>query len=203
MKRILSVLMTALVVVAICAPISYAQMGSPVQRRVRQPKDISPALQKSLTDQVSDDAFPYIDKENEKKAKGEVYTDLQEKYEYLPNYQPGGGVIASVKLGGAEYDPKDKTTSKGASTGRLRYLVFSYSLQKNKWVQIAKPKWETQDLGKAAGEKMTQHISAADKRKAAQEAAAQKRKAALNQAVQQKYGGTDQNTTESAPAKTN
>ncbi len=162
-----------------------------VMPRVRQPKDLSPALQKSLQDKVSEDAGSYLDQEDEKRAAGQPYTDLQQKFEYLPNFGPSGGLsTVSVKLGGAEYDPKDKSTSKGAATGKLKYLVFSYTRKGNKWVSIAKPKWESQDLGKAAGAKMTQHISAADQRKAFSDAQ-QKKKAALAEALQKKYGSSD------------
>ncbi|HXN86582.1 MAG TPA: hypothetical protein VN867_10950, partial [Candidatus Binataceae bacterium] len=106
---------------------STASAQQYVMRRVRQPKDISPALKQSLDDKVSEDAYPYLDKEDEKKKDGTPYTDLQEKFEYLPNYGPDGGIsTVSVKLGGAEYDPKSKATTKGAATGKLKYLVFSY-----------------------------------------------------------------------------
>src|SRR5579862_5658648 len=116
-------------------------------RRVRQPKDIPAALQQSLNDKVSEDAGPYLDQEDRNKMDGKPYTDFVPKFEYLPNYGPDGNLsTVSVKLGGAEYDPKSKATTKGAATGKLKYLVFSYSRQGSKWVELNKPKWESQDL---------------------------------------------------------
>src|SRR5438552_16774509 len=90
---------------------AIAQPG--VMRRMRQPKDLSPDLESSLEDQVGVDAGPYLDKENEKKAKGLPYSDLQQKFEYLSSPQPGGGLTCTVKLGGAEYNPKSKASTKG------------------------------------------------------------------------------------------
>ncbi len=174
-----------------------------VMRRTRQPKDLPAGLQQSLQDKVSEDAGPYLDKEDEKKNSGQPYTDLQQKFEYLPTYGPGGSLSCSVKLGGAEYDPKSKASSKGAATGKLKYLVFSYARTGNKWVAMGKPKWESQDLGKAAGKEMTSHISGADKRKAAMEAAQQKKKARLAAALQKKFGaeGSPDAGSSSAPVQ--
>ena len=81
---------------------------------------------------------------------GKPYTDFVPKFEYLPNYGPNGHLAVSVKLGGAEYDPTEQINTKGKATGKLKYLVFSYTRQGSKWVPIAQPKWETQDLGKRA-----------------------------------------------------
>ncbi len=104
-------------------------------RRVRQPKDIPESLRKSLDDKVSEDAAPYLDKEDQKKMGGKPYTDFVPKFEYLPNYGPNGQLsTVSVKLGGAEYDPTDKSTTKGKATGKLKYLVFSYTRQGSKWI---------------------------------------------------------------------
>ena len=116
----------------------------------RMHRDLTPALQKALNDKVSDQAGPYLDKEDEKKQQGKTYTDLQQKFEYLPNYGPRGQLVVSVKLGGAEYNPAKSGSSKGAATGTLRYLVFTYALDKGKWVEVAKPKWESQKLGEQA-----------------------------------------------------
>ncbi len=159
-------------------------------RRVRQPKDIPPALKQSLDDKVSEDAGPYLDKEDEKRNSGKPYTDFVPKFEYLPNYGPNGQLsTVSVKLGGAEYDPTNKTTTKGAATGKLKYLVFSYTRHGSKWVELNAPKWETQDLGKMAGKEMTQHQVVGDHNKAIV-ARQQERKKALADALQQKYGGS-------------
>ena len=167
---------------------STASAQQYVMRRVRQPKDLSPALKQSLDDKVSEDAYPYLDKEDEKKKDGKLYADLQEKFEYLPNYGPDGGIsTVSVKLGGAEYDPKSKATTKGAATGKLKYLVFSYTRQGSKWVRLGQPKWEMQDLGKLAGEQMTGHQKIGDHNKAII-AKQQERKKSLADALQKKFG---------------
>jgi len=159
-----------------------------VMRRFRQPKDVPPAVKQSLDDKVSEDAGPYLDKEEEKKNSGKPYTDFVPKFEYLPNYGPGGELsTVSVKLGGAEYDPKSKTTTKGAATGKLKYLVFSYSRQGSKWVPLSQPKWESQDLGKEAGQEMTKHQQIGDRNKAII-AKQQEKKRSLAAALQKKFG---------------
>jgi hypothetical protein len=165
-----------------------------IARRVRQPKDLSAALQQSLQDQVSQDAGPYLDKEDENRNTGKLYTDLQQKFEYLPSYGPQGLSTVSVKLGGAEYNPKDKSTSKGAATGKLKYLVFTYERRGSKWVEVGKPKWESQDLGKAAGAEMTSHIKLHDRNQAIIEKQ-KKKKAALAEALQKKFGSKNGNVT--------
>jgi hypothetical protein len=152
----------------------------------RAHRDLTPALQKSLSDKVSDEAAPYLDKEDEKKQQGKIYTDLQQKFEYLPNYGTRGQLVVSVKLGGAEYNPAKSGSSKGASTGTLRYLVFTYSLEKGKWVEVAKPKWESQKLGEQAAAQMTSNIARGDKLKAQREAAKTKAAAAAAAAAAQK-----------------
>jgi hypothetical protein len=161
-------------------------------RRVRQPKDLAPALQKSLDDKVSEDAASYLDKEDEKKMTGKPYTDFVPKFEYLPNYGPNGQLsTVSVKLGGAEYDPTDKSTTKGKATGKLKYLVFSYTREGSKWVPIAQPKWESQDLGKLAAKEMTEHQKIGDHNKAITakyQEAQQAKKKALADALQKKFG---------------
>ncbi len=142
-------------------------------RHAREQRDLPPALRQSLTDKVSDDAGPFFSAEEEKKAKKEPYADLQEKFEYLPNWGPHNQLsTVSVKLGGAVYDPTKPGSSKGAATGTLQYLVFTYVLHNGKWVQISKPKWEVQNLGAAAGKQMTENIARGDKNKAAREKAA-------------------------------
>jgi len=147
----------------------------------REQKDLSPALRNSLDDKLSDASQPYFSTEEEKKAKNQKYIDLQQKFEYLPNYGSGGRLVVSCKLGGAEYDPsKPGAPGKGAATGKLYYLVFTYALQNNQWVQAAKPKWEHQDLGAAAGAKMTASADRAEKAKAARARAAEMQKT-LNQ----------------------
>jgi hypothetical protein len=147
-------------------------------RNPRAQRDLTPALQSSLTDQVSEEAGPYFDEQDRKKAAGKPYVDLQQKFEYLPNYGPHNQLVVSVKLGGAEYDPTKAGSSKGASTGTLRYLVFTYALAKGKWVEMNKPKWEMQALGAKAGEQMTRNQARGDQRAAAIEKARQTKAAA-------------------------
>jgi hypothetical protein len=141
-------------------------------RHAREQRDLSPALKQSLSDKVSDDAAPYFNAEDEKKAKKEPYADLQEKYEYLPNWGPHNQLsTVSVKLGGAVYDPTKPGSSKGAATGTLKYLVLTYVYHNGKWVEISKPKWEVQNLGATAGKQMTENIARGDKNKAVREKA--------------------------------
>lgn len=147
-------------------------------RYSREQKDLSLALRESLDDKLSNASQPYFSSEEEKKAKNQKYVDLQQKFEYLPNYGPGGRLVVSCKLGGAEYDPgKPGAPGKGAATGKLCYLVFTYARENNDWVEIAKPKWEHQDLGGAAGKKMTASAQRAEKAKAARARAAEMQKA--------------------------
>ena len=193
MKRILATSAVALVA-ALLFPLaistSTASAQNYVMRRVRQPKDLPDSLRKSLDDKVSEDAASYLDQEDRNKMDGKPYTDFVPKFEYLPNYGPQGLSTVSVKLGGAEYDPKNKATTKGAATGKLKYLVFSYTRQGNKWVPISKPKWESQDLGKLAGKQMTEHQKIGDHNKAITEKykAQQEKKKSLAEALQKKFG---------------
>src|SRR5262249_32492811 len=144
--------------IAVMAALLFGTMVRPAVavdfRKPRAQKDLTPALQQSLSEKVSDQAFPYIDEEEAKKKAGKKYTDLQQKFEYLPNYGPRNSLVVSVKLGGAEYDPGKPGSSRGAATGTLRFLVFTYALQGKQWVEIGKPKWEEQALGTAAGKQM-------------------------------------------------
>jgi hypothetical protein len=144
----------------------------------RAQRDLTPALQRSLSDKVSADAEPYLDKEDEKHSEGKIYTDLQQKFEYLPNYGPRGQLVVSVKLGGAEYDPAKHTTAKGAPTGNLRYLVFTYAFEHGKWVRFAKPKWEVQALGAKGRAEMSRNMQRGERRKAEEEKAAKTHAAA-------------------------
>jgi hypothetical protein len=171
---------------AIGTPPASAQQY--VMRKFRAPKDIPDSLRASLDDKVSEDAGPYLDKEHQNKMSGKPYTDFVPKFEYLPNYGPGGELsTVSVKLGGAEYDPKSKTTTKGVATGKLKYLVFSYSRHGSNWVRLSQPKWESQDLGKEAGQEMTKHQQVGDRNKAII-AKQQEKKKSLANALQKKFG---------------
>jgi len=157
------------------APRAYAMN----LQHARAQKDLSPALQKSLEDKLSDVVAPYFDEQDQKKAKGQQYTDLQQKFEYLPNYGPHNHLVVSCKLGGVEYDPtKPGPTAKGLATGKLKYLVFTYALEGGQWVSVAKPKWESQDLGLAGAKQLNENLARGEKRKAAMEKAAQTRAAA-------------------------
>jgi hypothetical protein len=134
-------------------------------RRPPQQRDLPAGLQDKLTDTLSGEANPYLSAEEEKKTSGKTYVDLQQKFQYLPNYGPNGQVVVSAKLGGAEYNPVKNQPGKGTSTGRLKYLVFTYSLSNGKWVELHKPKWETQELGAEAAKKMTASAQRAEKYK--------------------------------------
>jgi hypothetical protein len=148
-------------------------------RHARAQKDLTPALQQSLEDKLSEVTEPYFDEQDEKKARGQVYIDLQQKFEYLPNYGPHNHLVVSCKLGGVEYDPSKKGgTAKGLATGKLKYLVFTYALDGGKWVSVAKPKWESQDLGIAGTKQLKQNLARGEQRKAAMEKAAQTHAAA-------------------------
>ena len=146
----------------------------------RQQRDLTPALRDQLTNTLSDEASNYLNTEDEKKSRNEAYVDLQPQFEYLPNYGPGHRLVVSAKLGGAEYiPPKGGGPGKGTATGKLKYLVFTYQLVNGKWVEMKKPKWETQDLGPRGAKKMTAAAERAEKYKAAQaEAEARKREKA-------------------------
>ena len=157
----------------------------------RQPKDLPPKLSSELTDKVSDEALPYLDKEEDKHKNGQRYIDLQPKFQYLPNYGPGGQLIVSVKLGGAEYDPIKDQAGKGKATGVLRYLVFTYALNKAKWVELSKPRWESQDLGATAAKKMTAAAAGAEKRRETETA---RRQAALQNAAEKAQQAADKST---------
>ena len=147
-------------------------------RHARAQKDLSPALQQSLEDKLSDVTGPYFDEQEQKKAKGQIYIDLLQKFEYLPTYGPHNHLVVSCKLGGVEYDPTKKGTAKGLATGKLKYLVFTYALENGQWVSVAKPKWESQDLGVAGAKQMRENLARGEKRKAAIEKTAQTHAAA-------------------------
>jgi len=168
----------AVVAAALFALIAFQPAWAVDFRNPRAQRDLTPALQTSLTDQVSEEAGPYFDEQDRKKAAGKPYVDLQQKFEYLPNYGPHNQLVVSVKLGGVEYDPTKPGSSKGASTGTLKYLVFTYTRENGKWVEMSKPKWEMQALGARAGAQMTRNQARGDQRAAAIEKARQTKAAA-------------------------
>ena len=147
-------------------------------QHARAQKDLTPALQQSLQDKLSDVSGPYFDEQDEKKAKGQVYIDLLQKFEYLPTYGPHNHLVVSCKLGGVEYNPVKPGTTKGLATGNLKYLVFTYALEGGQWVSVSKPKWETQNLGAAGTAQMRQNLAHGEQRKAAMEKTAQTHAAA-------------------------
>jgi hypothetical protein len=147
-------------------------------QHARAQKDLSPALQQSLQDKLSDVSGPYFDEQDQKKTKGQIYIDLLQKFEYLPTYGPHNHLVVSCKLGGVEYDPTKKGTAKGLATGKLKYLVFTYALEGNQWVSVAKPKWESQDLGAEGGKQMRENLARGEQRKAAVEKTAKTHAAA-------------------------
>ncbi len=168
----------------------------------RQQRDLTPALRTELTETLSDEAQLFLNAEDEKKSAHEAYVDLQPQFEYLPNYGPDGRLVVSAKLGGAEYIPPRSGVGKGAATGKIKYLVFTYSLVKGKWVELNKPRWETQALGPQAAKKMTEAAARAEKYKAAQERAIQERERAKEQARKKKMASqpTPQKTPRPATA---
>jgi hypothetical protein len=170
-----AVAIAAALFLSAAAPRAYAYDFS---HPMREQKDLPPQLIQSLEDHLSEEAGPYFDQQDKRKADKETYIDLQQKFEYLPTYGPHHQITVSAKLGGVEYDPNKPGSSKGAATGTLKYLVFTYALRGSKWVEVAKPKWETQSLGAAAGRQMTNNIARGDRREAAQQKAAQAHAAA-------------------------
>jgi hypothetical protein len=157
------------------APQSYAYD----LQHARAQKDLTPALQQSLQDKLSDVTEPYFDEQDKKKSNGQVYIDLQQKFEYLPTYGPHNHLVVSCKLGGVEYDPTKKGgTAKGLATGQLKYLVFTYALDNGQWVSVAKPKWESQDLGIAGAKQMRENLARSEQHKAAMQKSAQTHAAA-------------------------
>ena len=147
-------------------------------QHARAQKDLTPALQQSLQDKLSDVTGPYFDEQDEKKANGKVYIDLLQKFEYLPTYGPHNHLVVSCKLGGVEYNPVKPGTNKGLATGNLKYLVFTYELDGGNWVSVTKPKWETQNLGAQGTAQMRQNLARGEQRKAAMEKTTQTHAAA-------------------------
>lgn len=176
--KIFKTLSAVALAAALFIPLHSSRASAMDLRHARAQKDLPQATIQSLQDMLSDVAEPYFVAEGEKKAKGQKFVDLQQKFEYLPTYGPHNQLTVSCKLGGAEYDPNKPGTSKGHATGTLKYLVFTYALQKGKWVSVAKPKWESQDLGVEGEKKMNASIAKGEERKAAMEKATEHRAAA-------------------------
>ena len=85
---------------------------------------------------------------------GKPYTDFVPKFEYLPNYGPNGQLsTVSVKLGGAEYDPTSKVNHQGRGDREAQISGLQlYASGEQVGADLA-AKWESQDLGKKAGER--------------------------------------------------
>ena len=163
---------------ALFFPLHASRANAYDLQHARAQKDLTPALQQSLQDKLSDVSGPYFDEQDGKKAKGQVYIDLLQKFEYLPTYGPHNHLVVSCKLGGVEYNPVKPGTAKGLATGKLKYLVFTYALEGREWVSVSKPKWESQDLGVAGAAQMRQNLAHGEQRKAAQQKTAQTHAAA-------------------------
>jgi hypothetical protein len=179
MKNVKMMSAVVLAAAALLFPLNASRAHAYDLQHARAQKDLTPALQNSLQDKLSDVTGPYFDEQDEKKAKGQVYIDLLQKFEYLPTYGPHNHLVVSCKLGGVEYDPTKKGgTAKGLATGKLKYLVFTYALEGREWVSVSKPKWESQDLGVAGAAQMRQNLAHGEQRKAAMEKTAQTHAAA-------------------------
>jgi hypothetical protein len=173
--RILSAVALA---AAFSFPLNASRANAYDLQHARAQKDLTPALQHSLEDKLSDVTGPYFDDQEQKKAKGQVYIDLLQKFEYLPTYGPHNHLVVSCKLGGVEYNPVKPGTAKGLATGNLKYLVFTYALDNGQWVSVSKPKWETQNLGAAGAAQMRQNLARGEQHKAAMQKTAQTHAAA-------------------------
>jgi len=186
-RRLVNAALLAAGIIATCLSLAPTAVVWAVDlAHPRQQRDLTPALRTQLTETLSDEAQVFLNAEDEKKSGHEAYVDLQPQFEYLPNYGPDGRLVVSAKLGGAEYVPFKSGVGKGTATGKLKYLVFTYSLVKGKWVELNKPRWETQALGPKAAKKMTEAAARAEKYKAAQERTKQAQERAKEQARQKK-----------------
>jgi hypothetical protein len=150
--------------------VAMAAIAFAIPRPARA-QSLSRAQLKSLNDKLSNEFAYYLGAEEEKHADGKPYVDLGQRFEYMPSRGNGGGVIVHAKCGGAEYVPDKGEMTKGIATGRIRYLEFTYALRNGGWTEIAKPRWQTQSLGRKAAERMTE----AARRDEAAEAAARER----------------------------
>ncbi len=117
---------------------------------------LTPAQYKALNDKLSDEVAFYLGAEDEKHADGKPYVDFDPRFEYMPSRGARGEYVVHAKVGGAEYVPDKGEITKGIATGKLKYVVFTYALRHGQWVEIAKPQWRTQALGKKAARRMTE-----------------------------------------------
>ncbi len=117
---------------------------------------LTPAQYKALNDKMSDEVAFYLGAEDEKHADGKPYVDFDPRFEYMPSRGAHGELVIHAKVGGAEYVPDKGEITKGIATGKLKYVLFTYALRHGQWVEIAKPQWHTQTLGKKAARRMTE-----------------------------------------------
>jgi hypothetical protein len=132
---------------------------------------LSQAQLQALNDKLSTAVGYYLGAEEEKHADGKPYIDLGQRFEYMPSRGRGGTIVVHAKCGGAEYVPNNGEMSKGIATGKIKYLLFTYALSHGEWTEIGKPRWQTQSLGPAAAQRMTEAAA----RDEAAEAAASER----------------------------
>jgi hypothetical protein len=131
---------------------------------------LSHAQLQSLNDKLSTEFGYYLGAEEERHADGKSYIDLSQRFEYMPS-RSRGGIIVHAKCAGAEYVPNKGEMTKGIATGKIKYLLFTYALRNGQWTEIGKPQWQTQSLGRAAAQRMTEAAA----RDEAAEAAARER----------------------------
>jgi hypothetical protein len=132
---------------------------------------LSHAQLQALNDKLSTEFGYYLGAEEERHADGKSYVDLSQRFEYMPSRGRGGGIVVHAKCAGAEYVPNKGEMTKGIATGKIKYLLFTYELRHGEWTEIGKPQWQTQSLGRAAAERMTEAAA----RDEAAEAAARER----------------------------
>lgn len=143
----------AALLVALGAPPRATAFGPP---RSIGTQSLTPAQYQALNDKMSDEVAYYLGAEDEKHADGKPYVDLDSRFEYMPRRGAGGEYVVEAKVGGAEYVPDKGEITKGIATGKLKYLVLTYALRHGQWVEIAKPQWHTQALGRKAARRMTE-----------------------------------------------
>ena len=114
--------------------------------------DLSQAQLKQLNDKLSNEFGYYLGAEEEQHADGKSYIDLGQRFEYMPSRGRGGAIIVHAKCGGAEYVPNNGEMTKGIATGKIKYLLFTYTLSHGEWTEIGKPRWQSQSLGPEAAQ---------------------------------------------------
>jgi len=137
----------------LAAPMRAAAFGTP---RTLAAQTLTPAQYQALNDKLSDQLAFYLGAEDEKHSDGKPYVDFDSRFEYMPSRGTGGEYVIHAKVGGAEYVPDRGEITKGIATGKIKYLLFTYALRHGQWVEIAKPQWHTQALGKRAARRMTE-----------------------------------------------